>query len=55
MFNNIVLKVLDNYGSEMVFGIDVHPDLPSLSEVIWKFEDDNRGLGYWVIEARYTR
>lgn len=56
MFENVVLRVTDNYGSDMTYHIYIGTDdLPSLAEVIRVFEDDNRDLGYWVTEAKYTR
>jgi len=56
MFNNVRLVVTDNYGSDMTYWIHLTTDeTPSLHDVIRVFEDDNKDLGYWVVEARYTR
>jgi hypothetical protein len=56
MFENVVLEVTDNYGSDMTYRIYIGTDdIPSLSDVIRVFEDDNRDQGYWVTGARYAR
>lgn len=56
MFDRVVLRVTDNYGSDMTYYVRLDTDeIPSLGEVISVFEDDNKDLGYWVTEAMYTR